>query len=219
MFKLLAVLLLVRFGSAQTEIEPDPAQKEQNHILGVVPIYNAVEVPHRFTPLTTRGKFKIAAEDAFDPYTWVVNGLYAGAEQWNHQDREFGQGTAGYAKRYGALFADQAIATYFTEALLPMLLHEDPRYFRRGEGNAWKRAGYALTRVLITRVDSGRTRFNTSEIAGSAAGAAIGNLYHAPTERGGGEIAERVGLAVISDAGFNVLKEFWPDMRHKVLKR
>ncbi len=187
--------------------------------MGVVPIYNAVEVPHPFIPLTPKGKFKIAAEDSFDPYTWVINGIYAGAEQLNHQDREFGQGAAGYAKRYGALFADQAISTYFTEAFLPVLFHEDPRYFRRGEGNAWKRAGYAMTRVLITRIDSGGKRFNTSEIFGNAAGAAIGSLYHAPSERDGGEIAERFALGVISDAGFNVLKEFWPDMRHKVLKR
>jgi hypothetical protein len=219
MIQLFTVLLLACLGWAQTGIEPDPADKEETHILGVVPIYNAVEVPHRFIPLSPKGKFKIAAEDSFDPYTWVINGIYAGAEQLNRQDREFGQGAAGYAKRYGALFADQAISTYFTEAFLPVLFHEDPRYFRRGEGNAWKRAGYAVTRVLITRIDSGGRRFNTSEILGNAAGAAAGSLYHAPSERGADEIAERFVLSVISDAGFNVLKEFWPDMRHKVLKR
>jgi hypothetical protein len=219
MVQLFAVLLLACLCRAQTGIEPDPAEKEETHIMGMVPLYNAVETPHRFIPLTPKGKFKIAAEDSFDPYTWIVNGIYAGAEQLNHQDREFGQGAAGYAKRYGALFADQTIGTYFTEAILPVLFHEDPRYFRRGQGSAWKRAGYAITRVLITRNDSGGRRFNTSEILGNASGAAIGALYHAPSERSGDDIAERFALSMISDAGFNVLKEFWPDMRHKVLKR
>ncbi len=219
MMKLVGIALLAGIGWAQTEIQPNPAEKKENHIMGVVPLYNAVEVPHRFTPLTPKGKFKIAAEDSFDPYSWVITGMYAGAEQWHNQDREFGQGAAGYAKRYAALFADQAISTYLSEGFLPVLFHEDPRYFRRGEGSAWKRVGYALTRVLITRTDLGRNRFNTSEILGGAAGAAIGSLYHAPSERGPGEMGERLALGVISDAGFNVLKEFWPDMRRKVLKR
>jgi hypothetical protein len=221
MVKLFAALLVAGSAFAQTaDVDPAPAlQPDENHILGVVPIYNTVETPKPFQRLSAGGKFQIAAQDSFDPYTWVITGLYAGAEQWNRQDKEFGQGAAGFAKRYGALFADQAISTYMTEAIIPVWLHEDPRFFRLGEGTFWKRTGYAMTRVLVTRTDQDRRRFNTSEIAGNMIGAAVGDLYHAPSERGLGEVLERFAVSVISDSGFNVLKEFWPDMRHKVLKR
>ena len=221
MDKLFAGLLVAGVAFAQSAgVDPNPApEQEDNHILGVVPNYNAVEIPKPFQPLSAAGKFKIAAQDSFDPYTWVVTSFYAGAEQWNRQDKEFGQGAVGYSKRYGALFADQAISTYLSEAILPVWLHEDPRFFRLGVGTFWKRTGYAMTRVLVTRTDQDRRRFNTSEIAGNIVAAAIGDLYHAPSERSFGEVLERFAVGVVSDSGFNILKEFWPDMRRKVLKK
>jgi hypothetical protein len=221
--KLLAILLLAGAAGAQApdaQQNPDSQLPPEEHILGVVPNYNTVENPSvRIGPLAVKEKFKLAADDAFDPFSWVVTGLYAGAEQWNWQDREFGQGMAGYGERYAALFADQAISSYLSEAIVPALLHEDPRFFRRGMGSFWKRAGYAMSRVLVTRTDAGAWRFNTSEIAGNMLAASLGDLYHAPSERGAAEVMERFSLSVVSDAGFNVLKEFWPDMRHKLFNR
>ncbi len=221
MLKLFLALLVSGIAAAQSpDVAPDPIeQQEDTHILGVVPNYDAVEIPKPFQPIPPGEKFKIAAEDSFDPFSWGITGVYAGWQQWNHQDREFGQGVAGFSKRYGALFADQAIGNYMTEAVMPTWLHEDPRYFRLGTGTFWKRVGYALTRVLVTRTDTNRERFNTSELAGNMIGAAIGDLYHAPSERSFSEVAERFGISVAGDAGFDVLKEFWPDMRHKFLKK
>jgi hypothetical protein len=221
MFKLFAALLLAGTASAQApDVDPAPIdQQDDTHILGVVPNYNAVETPKPFQPLSAGGKFKIAAEDSFDPFSWVITGLFAGWQQWDHQDREFGQGVAGFSKRYGALFADQAIGNYLTEAVMPTWLHEDPRYFRLGVGNFWKRTGYAVTRVLVTRTDANKSRFNTSEIAGNMIGAALGDLYHAPSERNLGEVMERFAVSVGGDSGFNLLKEFWPDIRRKFLKK
>ena len=223
MVKLLAVLLLAGAAGAQApdaQQNPDSQLPPEEHILGVVPNYNTVETPSAYPgPLAVKEKFKLAAEDAFDPFSWVVTGLYAAAEQWNLQDREFGQGMEGYGQRYGALFADQAISSYLSEAMVPALLHEDPRFFRSGTGSFWKRAGYAMSRVLVTRTDAGTWRFNNSEIAGNMLAAALGDLYHAPSDRGAGEVMERFSLSVVSDAGFNVLKEFWPDMRHKLFNK
>jgi hypothetical protein len=221
MVKLFTALLLSGIAWAQSaDVAPDPIeQQEDNHIFGVVPAYDAVETPKPFHPLSAGGKFKIAFEDSFDPYTWVITGLYAGVEQWNRQDREFGQGAAGFGKRYGALFADGVLSNYMTEAVLPAWLHQDPRFFRSGEGTFWKRTSYALTRVVVTRSDMNHRRFNSSEIAGNMIGAAMSDLYHAPSERGFGEVMERFAVSVVSDAGFNVLKEFWPDMKHKFLKK
>jgi|SRR5579872_312906 len=202
----------------------DPAAavspKDDKHILGVVPNYATVNDPSvQFQSIPAKEKFKLAAQDAFDPFSWVITGIYAGVAQWGNDYAAYGQGAQGYAKRYGAAFADGAIGNYMTEAILPVLLHQDPRYFRLGTGGGWKRVGYALSRVLVTRADNGKWEFNTSEIAGNAAAAAIANLYYPAQNRNVGDTVEKFGVNVVSDAGFNVLKEFWPDMRKKILHR
>jgi hypothetical protein len=139
--------------------------------------------------------------------------------QWGNDYKGFGQGAQGYAKRYGAAFADGTISNYMTEAVFPTILRQDPRYFRMAVGGAWKRTGYALTRVLVTRTNSGRKCFNSSEVAGTLAAAGIANLYYPSNNRSAGETFEKFTLNLVSDAGFNVLREFWPDMRRKVLHK
>ena len=228
MAKLAIALLYTGLAIAQA-VENSPAEpapsvpaqpKEDNHILGVVPNYATVNDPNQhFQSIPVKEKFKLAAQDAFDPFSWVITGIYAGVAQWGNDYAGYGQGTQGYAKRYGAAFADGAIGNYVTEAVLPTLLHQDPRYFRLGEGGAWKRVGYALSRTIVTHGDSGAWQFNTSEIAGNAIAAGIANLYYPAQNRTAGDTLEKFGINVISDAGFNVLKEFWPDMRRKILHK
>ncbi len=232
MGKLLAAFVCTGIAGAQAPDPPDPkvdsaleapkpdSAKDDKHILGVVPNYTAVNEPEKtYRPIPVSEKFKIAAHDSFDPFNWVIAGVYAAVYQAENDYPQFGQGAQGYAKRYGATFADGALSTYLSEGVLPSLLHEDPRYFRLGVGSKWKRAGYAMTRVLITRGDSGAERFNTSEIAGNLASSALGNLYYPSLNRTFGDTMEKFAINVISDAGFNVLREFWPDMRRKVLHR
>jgi hypothetical protein len=215
MAKVFVGLLLV---SVVAFAQPPDPQTEDTHILGILPNYNTTNMGH-FDPITVKEKFKIATLDTFDPFSWVVTGLYAGVAQWQNDYRGFGQGATGYAKRYGAAFSDQAIGGYLVEGVLPALLHEDPRYFRLGRGGAWKRAGYAVSRVLVTRTDSGAWRFNTSEVAGNMIAASLANLYYPASDRTAGETIEKFSISMVNDAGFNVLKEFWPDMKHKLLHR
>lgn len=230
MGKLLAALLCVSGVWAQAPDPPDPktdstaesqAQtKDDKHILGVVPNYATVnDPPKTFEPLTVGQKFIQANHDTFDPFNWVIAGVYAGVYQWQHDYPQWGQGAGAYWKRYGATFADGAISTYLTEGLFPTLLHEDPRYFRLGEGGKWHRIFYAMTRVLVTKTDAGYSRFNNSEIEGNLVAAAISNAYYPSGNRSFGDTMNKFGINVVSDAGFNVLREFWPDMRHKVLHR
>jgi hypothetical protein len=188
-------------------------------MLGIVPNYATVNDPSLYKPIPASEKFKLAAQDSFDPFSWAIVGVYAAVAQWGNDYRQFGQGMQGYAKRYGAAFADGTISNYMTEAVLPCILHEDPRYFRMAVGSAWKRTGYALTRVLVTRSDAGRRRFNSSEVAGTMIAAGIANLYYPSDNRSVGETMEKFTVNVVSDAGFNVLREFWPDMRRKVLHK
>jgi hypothetical protein len=202
--------------SAQSATQP----KEDKHMLGVVPNYATVNQPQKtFEPLTVGQKFVQANHDTFDPFNWVIAGVYAGVYQWQHDYPQWGQGTAAYWKRYGATFADGAISTYITEGVLPTLLHEDPRYFRLGDGTKWHRIVYAMSRVLITKTDKGCWRFNNSEIEGNLIAAAIANAYYPSENRSLGDTMNKFGINVVSDAGFNVLREFWPDMRRKVLHR
>ncbi len=227
-----ATLILTGIGLAQSSTEAaDPTAEaaaaaakgagyDDKHILGVVPNYATVnDPPKAYIPLATREKFIVAAHDSFDPFNWVLAGIYAGVYQEKNDFAGFGQGMKGYAKRYGAVFADGAISTYLSEAILPVMLHEDPRFFRLGEGTKWHRIAYAFTRVLVTKTDAGTERFNNSEIFGNIIAAGISNLYYPAASRSVGVTFEKFGVGVISDASFNVLKEFWPDMKHKVLHR
>jgi hypothetical protein len=208
------------------EVTPAPAPESlppsriDTHIFGIVPEYDAVNEPVQvYKPITTREKFVIAAHDGFDPFTWVTTAMYAGVSQWHNQYPQFGEGAQGYAKRYGAAFADGAIANFMSEAILPSLLHEDPRYFRLGHGSFFHRVGYTISREVISRKDSGAEGFNTSEIAGNMAGALISNLYYPASIRSVHQTMEWFAMNIVSDTGFNVLKEFWPDMRHKMFHR
>jgi hypothetical protein len=111
-------------------------------------------------------------------------------------------------------YSDQVIGNMMTEAILPSLFREDPRYFRLGEGSAWHRAGYAATRILVTRTDSGSRRFNTSEVLGNGITAAIGNAYY-PDNRTFFDTTQRLYTQLATDSFSNVMKEFWPDIKRK----
>ena len=156
--------------AAAQDSAPPAAEEPEGRILGVIP--NNKTVPQsalKEEPLTTRKKFGLAFKDTTDPFTIVLASFYAGVAQWQNDFPTFGQGGTGFAKRFGAAYADQAIGNYLTEAILPSLLREDPRYFRKGSGSARHRIDYALSRTFITRTDRGRNRFNYSEIVGGTA--------------------------------------------------
>ncbi len=203
--------------SYETEAVKRPESREDTHILGIVPDYDTVRnASGVILPISSRTKLWLATEDVFDPFSFAIAGLYAGGSQWSNQYHEFGQGMQGYAKRYAGAFADNAIGNYLTEGALPILFRQDPRYFRMGpQYGFWRRVGYSVSRVVVTRGDSGARQFNFSEILGNGAAAGISAAYYPPSARHAEEVGEKWALNVGSDAGFNVLKEFWPDMRHK----
>jgi hypothetical protein len=168
--------------------------------------------------LTREKKFRVAFDDSFDPTAFLVAGVFAGSSMAEKQ-YDFGQGAKGFAKYYGGAFADQAIGNMMTEALFPIALHQDPRYFVKGEGGFWKRTGYAMSREVITRGDEGLNHFNTSELAGNAVAAGISNVYYPATDRSLGKTMNKWGQQIALDTAFNVMKEFWPDVRQKLFGR
>jgi hypothetical protein len=196
------------------EKQPPPAQEIDRHAFGVLPNYRTADGSLPFKPITAKYKMTIAAKDSFDGPLYIIGGLFAGIYQLQNQNPSFGQGMKGYAHRYVTSFADQAIGNMMTEGIMPSLLHQDPRYFRKGTGSIKSRLAYAVTRILVCKNDSGKWAFNYSEVLGNATGAAISNAYY-PDTRTAHENAEKVGIQMATDALSQVGKEFWPDIKRK----
>jgi len=195
--------------------EPTP---EDKRIFGVLPNYRTVEGSQPFTPLTAKQKLWIATKDTIDGPSYILAGAFAGLYQLENQNPSFGQGLKGYARRYASAIGDQDIGNYMTEGFIPVLLHEDPRYFRRGTGRFWSRVFHAASGVVVAKTDAGRPTFNFSEFLGNGVTASIGNAYY-PDEVGFTPTMARMFTQIGTDSFSNVLKEFWPDFKRKVLKK
>lgn len=199
---------------AQPGVEaPDKtAQGEDKRVFGVLPNYRTAELSAESHPLTSKQKFRIAIKDSFDYPLVILAGIDAGLYQLDNNHPEFGQGLKGYARRFGTSYGDQAIGNMMTEGFMPILLHEDPRYFRKAEGSKMSRTGYALTRIFVTRTDAGGTSFNYAEVLGNGMAAGIGLSYY-PDNRNLPDYMQNWGVALGTDATSQVLKEFWPDVK------
>ena len=205
----------------QSSTTTSPAEKTgygKHHILWVIPNYRSDENAVAFKPLTPRQKFKLALDDSFDPTAFLVAGVFAGSAMLQTQYPSFGGGAAGFGKYYGGAFADQAIGNFMSEAVLPVALRQDPRYFTKGKGGFLRRTGYAISREVITRKDDGHNGFNTSEIVGNAVAAGISNAYYPAADRSLGNTLNKWGQQIGLDTGFNIMKEFWPDVQRKLLR-
>lgn len=206
-------------GAVTETSEPVKGEVIDKRIFGVLPNYRTADGTIPYAPITAHQKMMIGLKDSFDKPVYMVSASFALLGQLEDSNPDFGQGLKGYGKRYATSFADQVIGNLMTESLMPSLLHEDPRYFRigAGGGSGWKRTGYALSRVLVTRTDSGGTRFNYSEVVGNSVATAISNFYY-PQSRTISDNTQKLGIQVATDAFSNVLKEFWPDVKRKMFK-
>jgi len=198
----------------------DPNNPKNDRIFMVIPNYGTVEHPTaNILPLTRKQKFKTGAEDAFDTYSIPLAGIVAAISQAKNDDAAWGQGWGAYGKRYAATYADTVIGSFLTTGVYPSLLHQDPRYFRKGSGGFRNRSWYALTRLFVTRTDAGKPQFNYSGFVGNATAAAISLTYHTQQDRNFSNFAGDYATQIAIDAFANQLKEFWPDIRHKFRKK
>lgn len=207
-------------GSEVAEIAPieapqDAAEPVSKRLFGIIPNYRADQAQDIYKPLTSREKYRIARSDSFDWPNYFLLAGFALQSQVAAGGFSHNGGFTGFTQYYARAFGDQIIGSYVTEAILPSLLHEDPRYFRLGAGTFWRRVYYASSRILVTRADSGKPRFYVSEIAGNAAVVAITSSYY-PDSRSPSEAAERFGLALGNDAISNLMTEFWPDIKRRL---
>jgi hypothetical protein len=197
---------------------PDKSDAPDKRVFGVLPNYRTVQDTGDVDPIPSRRKMWIAAKDSFDYPIWVTAAGFAGLYQMDNQNPSFGQGGKGYFRRYGTSLADQVMGNMLTEGALPVLLHEDPRYFRRGTGSKKARMWYSATRIFVTRTDSGSNRINISELLGNSIAVGVSNAYY-PDSRDLSDNLQKLGLQLGTDAFSNVLKEFWPDIKHRFFEK
>lgn len=202
-------------GESSTADNKDDG-KQSKRILGIFPNYRAVSANTQLPPLSLRDKFWLATQDSFDYSSFVSAALISGVSQANNSYPEFGHGAKAFGRYYWHGVADQAVGNYMTEAIVPTLTHEDPRYYTLGHGGIFKRTGYAVSRLLVTRTDSGHPTFNFSEIIGNGAGAGISDTYYPGRERTWTKTGQKWLTQIGLDGAFNILKEFWPDIDHAI---
>lgn len=198
-----------------------------------LPNFLTIENTGKIEPLTAEQKFKVVARGTFDPVQIVWYAALSGISQAEDSEPGFGQGWAAYGKRYGAYAADGTIENFFVGAILPSMLHQDPRFFQKPDGSFFERAGYAVSRIVVTRTDSGHHQFNFSEIFGAAIASTISTYsYHPHPGYTPGQTTPYVASdrtisntasVWVSQVGYDtitlVIKEFWPDIRRKLKKQ
>src|SRR5215472_16308549 len=181
--------------------------QEKQRVLGVVPNFYVSYVPDA-APLSSKQKFQLAWKTMIDPVTFALTAVTAGVQQSNNDFGGYGQGAQGYAKRFGASYADNAAGTFIGGAILPSILKQDPRYFYSGTGSARSRFLHAIAQSIVCRGDNQRWQPNYSAILGSLASGAISNLYYPEKDRGVDLIFENVLVNTGETAVVNLFQEF-----------
>jgi hypothetical protein len=181
--------------------------QEKQRVLGFIPNFYVTYIPNA-APLNTRQKFELAWKSTLDPVTFAITGAVAGIQQANNQFSGYGQGAQGYAKRYGASYADVVTNTFIAGAILPSLLKQDPRYFYKGTGSIRSRVFYAIANSVICKGDNGHWQANYSGILGGLAAGGISNLYYPASDRGAGLTFENAAIGIGASAAANPLQEF-----------
>jgi hypothetical protein len=211
------------------------AREEKQRAFGVMPMFVAVNRSETIPPLRPGQKFHLMFKSSTDPFVFALDGVIAGIGQARDTNSGtkivtnpdgtksevrwgFGQGAAGYFKRFGAGYADTFDGNFWGNAVLPILLKEDPRYYRMGSGSVWKRSLYSAETAVWCRRDNGKWGPNYANVAGNFIAGGISNLYY-PDENSGFEKTTIGALTVTAEGVIgSELIEFLPDVERRFLK-
>jgi hypothetical protein len=197
----------VTVGYSSAEVATEQVKlEEKQRIFGIIPNFYVSYDPNA-APLTTGLKFRLAAKVAFDPITFIGVGIAAGAEQAG-DNPNYPEGWKGFGERYGAVYTNGLTDIAIGGAILPSLLHQDPRYFYQGTGTTRSRILHAVSSPFVCRGDDGRPQPNYSTIGGDLASAAISNAYYPASNRGAGLFLGNFLIATGQRAAANLAQEF-----------
>jgi hypothetical protein len=181
--------------------------QEKQRLVGVLPNFYTSYVWNA-APLNTKQKFSLKTRDIFDPGYLLGVAVAAGVGQASNSFAGYGQGAAGYGKRFSAAFADRFIGGFLSQAVFPSILHQDPRYFYQGSGSFKSRLMHALSWPVIARSDSGHSMPNYSYLLGDLTAGALSNLYYPPANRGAGLVFTNFAIGVAGEAADGFFREF-----------
>lgn len=200
----------VQVGFTREEMAQEQLNVEtKQRFLSVIPNYYMSYDPNPL-PLTAKQKFTLAGRFMLDPVSFGLTGLTAGLQQGNDDYRGFGQGAGGYGKRYAAATGTFFTSTLIGGAVLPSILHQDPRYFYKGTGTIKARTLYAIANAVICKGDNGRWQFNASSIGGGLAAGALSNFYYPRADRDGVESSlTAMAIGLVENAAGNIAQEFF----------
>jgi len=205
--------------SQRSKAKEQVKKEEHQRFFRIVPDFYTSYIPDA-EPLSRAQKFDLARKSSLDPSSFAVAGLDAGISQAENNFPAYGQGAKGYGKRFGASFADGFDGTMFGGWLFPVLLKQDPRYFRKGTGSFRSRFYYALIKTtVLCKDDNRRWVFNYSNFLGNLAAGGISNIYYPAAERGVGLTFQRAGVVMAEGALGSVFVEFWPDISSRLSRR
>ncbi|HEX8817102.1 MAG TPA: carboxypeptidase-like regulatory domain-containing protein [Terriglobales bacterium] len=199
----------VKVGVPQEEVAQEQIEiQEKQRVLGAIPNFYVSYVPDA-APLNAKQKFELAWKTVVDPVTFLVVGGLAGVQQAQNHFIGYGQGAEGYAKRFGANYADTVTGTFIGGAIFATLLKQDPRYFYKGTGSVGSRFLYAVANSVICKGDNRRWQPNYSNVLGNLASGAISNAYYPSQDRNGAELTfENAAVGIAAGSLSNVLQEF-----------
>jgi len=199
----------VQVGVPQTEVAEEQIKvEEKQRVLGALPNFYVSYIPNA-APLNPKQKFELAWKTVLDPVTFLVVGGLAGVQQAQNHFVGYGQGAQGYAKRFGANYADTVSSTFIGGAILAALLKQDPRYFYKGTGSTRARFLYAIANSVICKGDNRRWQPNYSNVLGNLASGGISNLYYPAQDRNGAELTfENAAIGIGAGSITNLLQEF-----------
>lgn len=206
-------------NSDQSTSNVKPSQQQPQRILGIMPNFRAVSAGEIPPPPTPKQAFVIATKNSIDYSSFIFVGVTSLLAEGTNAHSQLGKGVDGYWAYYWRGFLDKTDGNYMVVYAFPTVLHQDGRYFAKGEGNIFKRAIYASSRIIITRKYDGDPTFNTSEIVGRGVAQAISLSYYPSGSRTLGALSEKYAYALGRDALTNTFREFWPDIATHVLHR
>ena len=219
----------------QTSGQGKVAGTSNDRLFYTLPNFLTLQGAGKLPPLSTKDKFKVVALGSFDYVEYPWWGILAAIDQADNNEPGYGQGWVGYAKRYASTMGDSTIENFMVGAVYPSVLHQDPRFYQSGKGGFTSRSLYAVSRIFVTRTDSGHAQFNYSEIFGAATAAAISTYsYHprstyistptnphlfVPSDRTLSNTISVWGTQLGLDTVTIMVKEFWPDVHRKLAKK
>ncbi len=193
------------------EAEREVRVQEQQRLLIVVPNFNTV-IAGPGVRLSAGQKTRLAVRATLDPFNVVGAFLFAGSSEVQDSERGYGWGTGGYFKRVGANYLDVVDGTMLAGAVYPILLRQDPRFFRQGTGTIKSRLRHALLAAVVAKGDNGKRQFNYSNVLGNYTAGALSNLYYPVDDRGVGHTLASGSLVTAEGSLGNIGLEFAPDV-------